>query len=99
MLFKWGSGTGTNLSALREFFFGSTTRGVTISADVDVGSGFGIFGSATGAQSVNGSDQARMRLQGVYGSAWQAGVSKRLNVRFEDVADDGSFREQRRAAA
>lgn len=28
----------------------------------------------------------------------QAGVSKRLNVRFEDVADDGSFREARRAA-
>lgn len=28
----------------------------------------------------------------------QAGVSKRLNVRFEDVADDGSFKEAKRAA-
>ncbi|MGC1274434.1 MAG: chromosome segregation protein SMC, partial [Planctomycetaceae bacterium] len=28
----------------------------------------------------------------------QAGVSKRLNVRFDDVADDGSFRATRRAA-
>lgn len=29
----------------------------------------------------------------------QAGVSKRLNVRFDDVADDGSFRKSKRAAA
>lgn len=58
-----------------DFGDGSLSDGLTVSADVKVGGGLSLFGSATTSRS-HGGDEAAMRIRGVRSSAFQAGVAK-----------------------
>jgi len=61
-----------------DFGDGTVTDGVTLQADADVGDGFVLFGSATGARSISPDRNATFRLGsgGALGTAFQLGVAK-----------------------
>lgn len=58
-----------------DFGGGTTTRGLTVAADFDLGDGLSVFGSATGSQSSAGAD-ASLRVNGALSSAFQVGMAK-----------------------
>lgn len=61
-----------------DFGDGTMTDGVTLQADAEVGDGFVLFGSATGARSTTPDREATFRLggMGAFGTAFQLGVAK-----------------------
>lgn len=69
---------GTLSLARSDFGQGTSTDGLTVQADVDMGSGIALFGSATGARTRNRDEAATFRMAGggALGSAYQVGVAK-----------------------
>jgi hypothetical protein len=69
---------GTLSLAKSDFGDGTQTDGVTLQADLDLGAGIALFGSATGARTTNLDDAATFRMAGggALGSAYQIGAAK-----------------------
>nr|WP_299593925.1 S8 family serine peptidase [Sphingomonas bacterium] len=67
---------GVRTTTAGAFGDGTVTTGVTIGADANIGSGFSLFGSATGSRSASAGGTAALRVVNAYGTAFQAGVSK-----------------------
>lgn len=73
-----GAFLGTQSLARSDFGRGTRTDGVTLQADVDLGTGVALFGSATGARTANVDDAAMFRMagNGAFATAYQLGAAK-----------------------
>ena len=67
---------GVRTTAGNAFGEGTVSTGVTVGADADIGSGVNLFGSATASSSSSSDKDAALRIDGGYGTAFQAGVAK-----------------------